>query len=179
MNNLILYQEFLNEIGRTIALVYVFWFCIIFFHLVSIILLENFFLHFHLKIIFDMLEYFIIGWLFTNFSKEIAKLFSWSTRTSSDNSSSFSVYHRTFFIVLAFLFGHDNLLKPVESFFWIIRIDFLTLQWYHDIRFYYFFYFLSSKNIVLYLSGWNFNSVDQIFQFTHRLDAWIEDDGMC
>ena len=75
MNNLILYQEFLNERGRTIALVYVLWFCTISFHLVNIILLENFFLHFHLKIIFDMLEYFIIGRRFTNFSKEIANCF--------------------------------------------------------------------------------------------------------
>ena len=46
----------------------------------------------------------------------------------------------------------------------IIRIDFLTLQWYSNIRFYYFFSFLSSRNIIPYLSGWNFNMVNQIFQ---------------
>ena len=46
----------------------------------------------------------------------------------------------------------------------IIRIDFLTLQWYSNIRFYYFFCFLSSRNIIPYLSGWNFNMVNQIFQ---------------
>ena len=34
------------------------------FYLVSIILFENFIIHFRLKSVFDMLQYFIIGWLF-------------------------------------------------------------------------------------------------------------------
>ena len=64
MNNLILYQKFLNKRRRTIyifAVVCVFQFCSIAFYLVSIILFENFIIHFHLKGIIDMLEYCIIG----------------------------------------------------------------------------------------------------------------------
>ena len=59
MNNLILYQKFLNERRRTISIfaaVCVFLFCSIAFYLVSIILFENFAIHFHLKSISDMLE---------------------------------------------------------------------------------------------------------------------------
>ena len=60
----------------------------------------------------------------------------------------------------------------------IMRIDFFNTTVVSNVQLYYAFYFSSSKNIVPYLSGWNFNSVDQIFQFAHRLDARIENDGM-
>ena len=67
MNNLILYQKFLNERRRTIYIFIVacaLWFCSIALYLVSNSQFENFVIHFHLQIIFDMIEYFIIGWLF-------------------------------------------------------------------------------------------------------------------
>ena len=58
------------------------------------------------KLFFDMTEYFIMTeyYIFSaNFSKEIAKLFSESDRTSANNSSSFSVHRLAIFVVLTFL----------------------------------------------------------------------------
>ena len=75
-----------------------------------------------------------------NFFKEIAKSFSRSARTSANNSS---LFLSSSMVVCSFTFFvcHNDFLKFVESLFVIIRIDFITLQWCHNIRFYYFFYF--------------------------------------
>ena len=51
------------------------------FYLASIILFQNFVIHFHLKGIFHMLKYFVSA----SFSKEMPKLFSGSARTSANN----------------------------------------------------------------------------------------------
>ena len=85
------------------GIVCVFWFCSIAFYLVSIILFENFVIYFHLKSIFDMLEYFA-NFFSANFFKEIAKLFSKSARKSANNSSLFSVHCLAFFVVLPYFF---------------------------------------------------------------------------
>ena len=60
-----------------------------------------------------------------NFSKEIAKLFSRSARNSANTSSSFSVHHLVFCGFSFFVYPY-NLLKPFESPFVIIRIDFFN-----------------------------------------------------
>ena len=44
--------------------------------------------------------------------------------------------------------------------------------------FYCFFCLSPSKNVVPHVSERNFNLVDQIFQFVHRLDVEIEDYGV-
>ena len=107
-----------------------------------------------------------------NFSKEIAKLFSGSARNSASNSSLLSVYHLAFFSVYLF-----RLPWQLAQTCWITFCNnknrfFLTQQWRHNIRFYYFFNFSPSQNTVPYLSGWNFNTVDQIFEFSIRLTNW-------
>ena len=105
MNNLILYQTFLNGRRRTI---YIFAIVCLFIALPftwsALICLKT-------LLSISISKVFVICWntslladFFTaNHSKETSKLFSRSARTSANNSSSFSVHRVAFFLVLPFL----------------------------------------------------------------------------
>lgn len=53
-----------------------------------------------------------------------------------------------------------------------------TLQWYHNFWYLYFVIFVVS-NIFPCLLEYYFNLISKIFQFMHRFNTQIEDDGMC
>ena len=77
-------------------------FCSFVFYLVSVILFEKFSICFHLKSIFDVLKYIIIGCrLSANFSKEIAKLFPGSAKVLLHEKNP----NTEFFLVRIFLYS--------------------------------------------------------------------------
>ena len=95
MNNLILYQKF--------AAVCVFLFCSIAFNLVSIILFENFVIHFHLKSISDMLEDYWLTFLVQTSPKKKQNYFPDQLGLLQITQAlSLSLHRQTFFIVFPF-----------------------------------------------------------------------------
>ena len=101
MNKLILYQQFLNERRKKRALRNGTLDEELFQNdLTEELTIENSNIVINLTATLIVLEK--CQFICVNFSKEIAKLFSGSARTSANNSSSFSVLRLAFFVVLPF-----------------------------------------------------------------------------
>ena len=101
INNLILYQKFLNEKRR---IIYIFGVVGVFYSVAFFI--WSAFFYFKISLSISISKVFLtwsntslLADLFSaTFSKEITKLFSGWTRTSAHNSSSFSVHRRVLFL---------------------------------------------------------------------------------
>ena len=103
INNLILYQKFLNEKRR---IIYIFGVVIVYYNFIALPFIWTAFFYFKISLSISISKVFLtwsntslLADLFSaNFSKEITKFFSGWTRTSAHNSSSFSVHRRVFFL---------------------------------------------------------------------------------
>ena len=119
--SLILYQKFLSVKRKTIDISPLF----VYSSFAALPLLGqyysiwNFVIYFHLRSIFDMLNNSLfVDFFSTNFSKETAKLFPGSARTSANNSRSFSVHCLVFFVVLHFLYAMITCSNLLSYFLW-------------------------------------------------------------
>ena len=107
MNSLVLYQKFLNERRRTIYILLSF----VYSNFVALPFAWSALFCLKISLFISISKVYLIcsktsllaDFFSVNFSKEITKIFSGSSRTSANNSRSFSIYRLAFFVVLPFL----------------------------------------------------------------------------